>query len=116
MLPVLKKLKESFPNTDFLLVSTADKGWNYGGEWQTQKGVEPLVDVQYDMAQTQGMDFFNLYHAMGGNGQMTDWVNQKPSLANRDYTHVNGRGAKKIADYLYSAIINEYDAYRKAGS
>ncbi len=114
MEPVLKKLKKAFPQTDFLLISTADKGFNYGGEWKTQKGVEPLVDIQYEMAHGQGMDFYNLYHSMGGNGEMLKWVNDKPALANRDYTHVNWRGAKKIADYLFTAIINEYHAYDKS--
>ena len=113
MEPVLKKLKKAFPQTDFLVISTADKAFNYGGEWKTQRGVEPLVDIQYEMAHGQGMDFYNLYHSMGGNGGMIKWVNEKPALANRDYTHVNGRGAKKIADYLFTAIINEYHAYDK---
>ena len=113
MEPILKKLKADFPQTDFLLVSTADKGYRYGGEWQTQKGVEPLIDAQYDMASASQMDFFNLYHAMGGNGQMINWVNAKPSLANKDYTHVNSRGATAIAELIYTAIINEYNAYSK---
>lgn len=113
MEPILKKLKADFPETDFLLVSTADKGYRYGGEWQTQKGVEPLIDAQYDMASASQMDFFNLYHAMGGNGKMIEWVNAKPALANKDYTHVNGRGATAIADLIYTAIINEYNAHSK---
>ncbi len=115
MLPILQKLKKAFPQTSILLVSTADKGYKYAGAWRTQKGVEPLVDVQYDMANNAGLDFFNLYNAMGGENSMVKWATESPTLANKDYTHVNFRGAKKIADIIYNAIMKEFDDYQKHG-
>ena len=113
MQPTLQKLKNSFPQTSLLLISTADKGSRTNGEWHTQKGVQPLIDVQYSMANNTGIDFFNLYNAMGGEDAMVRWVNAEPSLAGRDYTHPNHNGAKKIAEYIYNAIMKEYKEYEK---
>jgi lysophospholipase L1-like esterase len=75
--------------------------------------VVPLIDVQYNMAKNIGADFFNLYNAMGGEDAIVRWVTSDPSLANRDYTHANHRGAKKFAELIYEAIMKEFKAYEK---
>jgi len=114
MQPILKKIKDAFPQTSILLVSTADKDFDYdGGAWRTEDGVEPLVDGQYDMAKATNIDFFNLYHAMGGENSLVNWVEGDTTYANKDYTHVNSRGGKRIANYLYSAIMNDYNDFEK---
>ena len=113
MIQVLMKIKKAFPQTSILIISTADKGYKYAGEWRTQKGVKPLTDVQYTLANDAGFDFFNLYNAMGGEGTMIKWVNENPSFANKDYTHANFRGAKKLADIIFNALIKEFDDYQK---
>ncbi|HMG82078.1 MAG TPA: hypothetical protein VK559_03505 [Ferruginibacter sp.] len=114
MQPILQKIKNAFPQTSILLVSTADKDYDYDGDaWQTEKGVEPLVDGQYAMARTTNIDFFNLYHAMGGANSLVNWVEGDTTYANKDYTHVNSRGGKRIATYLFNAIMNDYNDFEK---
>ena len=113
MQPTLQKIKNAFPETSILVISTADKGFSYNGSWHTAKGVVPLIDVQYNMAKNIGADFFNLYNAMGGEDAIVRWVTSDPSLANRDYTHANHRGAKKFAELIYEAIMKEFKAYEK---
>lgn len=110
---VLRKIRSAFPQTSILLISTADKGAKYDGKWMTEKGVLPLIETQYDLALKNNMDFFNLYNGMGGNNSMVDWAEQTPSLSNKDYTHVNIRGAKRIAEIIYSSIIKEFNNYLK---
>ncbi len=113
MLPVLKKIRAAFPETDILIISTADKGANYQGEWHTSKGVKPLIDVQYYMAQNTNSDFLNLYNAMGGEDAMVHWVEGDTTYANKDYTHVNFRGGKRLADIIFNSIIKEYYEFEK---
>jgi hypothetical protein len=36
------------------------------------------------------------------------WVEESPALANKDYTHVNPRGAHKIAGLLFDYLMKEY--------
>lgn len=113
MLPVLKKIRAAFPETDILIISTADKGFSYNGSWHTAKGVKPLIDIQYDMAQKTGADFLNLYQAMGGEDAIVDWVEGDTAYANKDYTHVNFRGGKRLADIILNAILKEYYDFEK---
>jgi hypothetical protein len=113
MQPVLQKMKNAFPQTSILLISTADKGFSYNGAWHTAKGVQPLVDAQYTMANNTGADFFNLFNAMGGQDAIVRWVKGDTALANKDYTHVNYRGAKKLAEIIFNAIMKEYQEYEK---
>lgn len=112
MTPILQKLKNSFPESSILMISTADKGASYNGDWKTAIGVEPLVQTQYNIACNVGIGFFNLYNAMGGEGTIVKWVNSDTTLANKDYTHPNGRGAKILASLIYKAIINEFSEYK----
>ena len=116
MQPTLQKIKNAFPQTSILVISTADKGSRYNGEWHTQKGVRPLIDVQYTMAGNAGADFFNLFNAMGGEDAIVRWVNAEPALANRDYTHANHNGAKKIGEMIYNAIMKEYKEYERSAA
>ena len=65
------------------------------------------------MAQEAGISFWNLYEAMGGRNSMKRWVEEKPRLANYDYTHPNYDGAKKIATLFYDYLLAEYSAFLK---
>jgi len=113
MQPTLQKIKNACPGTSLLLISTADKGFRYDGSWHTAKGVLPLIDAQYSMSKNTGADFFNLYNAMGGEDAIVRWANADPALANKDYTHANHRGAKKFAEFIFNAIMKEYQEYEK---
>ena len=111
MYPVLSKIKTALPGTSLLLVSTSDKGGSYNGEWKTAIGVEPLVETQYNLANKIGAGFFNLYHAMGGEGTIVNWVQGDTVLARKDYTHPNPKGAKVLAKLIYQSIMDEYNEY-----
>lgn len=113
---VLQKVKKAYGETSVLLISTADKGFNYGGTWHTAKGVEPLIDAQYNMAVNTPADFFNLYNAMGGEDAIVKWVTADPPLANKDYTHANHRGAKKFAEIIFDAMMKEFKLYEEKAS
>ena len=113
MEPVLQKIKNAFPGTSILLVSTADKGASYNGSWHTEKGVVPLIDAQYTMAKNVGIDFFNLYNAMGGEDAIIRWVSGDTTLARKDYTHPTNEGAKRLAQLIFNSIMKEYQEYEK---
>ncbi len=111
MLPIVRKLKGAFSSSDFVLVSTADRAFRYGGEYQSAVGIDSLIKVQALLAYEAGTSFYNQYETMGGKNSIVDWVKQKPSLANQDYIHPNHRGAAKLATYFYEAILKEYEKY-----
>jgi lysophospholipase L1-like esterase len=49
---------------------------------------------------------------MGGKNSMPVWVDQK--LAATDYIHFSPQGARKMATFLYAALINDYNRYLKS--
>ncbi|MGG7035520.1 MAG: SGNH/GDSL hydrolase family protein [Flavobacterium sp.] len=112
MTKTVNRLKECFPGVSILIVSTADKSTKYGTEMKTDSAVIPLTRAQKNYALQTQSGFVNLYTLMGGNGSMTRWVEEEPALANKDYTHFNFRGSKKIAHLLYNHLNKGYVKYK----
>jgi lysophospholipase L1-like esterase len=113
MARVVNHLKECFPGVAILIVSTADKSTKYDLEMKTDSAVVPLTRAQRKYAVNTGSGYVNLYTLMGGDGSMVRWVEEVPAMANKDYTHFNFRGAKKISDLIYNQINSGYEQYKK---
>lgn len=113
MLPIIKKMKNCFPESDFLLVSTADRAFRYGDEYHSAIGIDSLVKVQALLAYETGSSFYNQFESMGGTNSIVEWTAKKPSWANRDYVHPNFRGAEVLGQYFFQAILNDYEKYSR---
>ncbi|MFR9166651.1 MAG: GDSL-type esterase/lipase family protein [Dysgonomonas sp.] len=113
MTAVVEHLHSCFPNADILIVSVADKASKQDMEMKTDKAVIPLINAQRKYAQNTNSAFINLFNLMGGEDSMVKWVEDAPSLANKDYTHFNAAGAKKIASLIYDEIDRGYAKYKK---
>ena len=112
MTKTVNHLKECFPGVSILIVSTADKSTKYDLEMKTDSAVVPLTVAQKRYALKTESGFVNLYTLMGGDGSMVKWVEEDPAKANKDYTHFNHRGAKKIAGLLYEQLNQGYEKYK----
>ena len=112
MTKTVNHLKECFPGVSILIVSTADKSTKYDLEMKTDSAVVPLTVAQKRYALKTESGFVNLYTLMGGDGSMVKWVEEDPAKANKDYTHFNHRGAKKIAGLLYEQLNEGYEKYK----
>lgn len=112
MAQVTRHLKECFPTADILVISIADKATKVEMEMKTDRAVEPLIKAQRNYAEKTGAGFINLYHLMGGNGSMVKWVEKDPVLANKDYTHFNSSGSKKVAKLIFDEIEKGYKIYK----
>ncbi len=106
---VLYRLKKEFPNASFLIVGASDKAYkNPDGVMATNPGVPFLVETQRKLANEFGCAFWNLYQDMGGYNSMLGWVDGQTVFANKDYTHLNGAGAKRMANMLYNRLMENY--------
>lgn len=112
MTPVIEKFISTFPESDILLVSSADRAFRYNGEYQTAKGLPNLLETQAKLAYDHHLAFFNLFETMGGENSIVEWASQKPPLANKDYVHPNGKGADILGEKLFHAIMNDYHNYK----
>lgn len=113
MAGVVNHLQACFPNADILIISTGDRAVKTDMEMKTDKAVEPLVKQQKLYAENTRSGFINLYTLMGGRGSMVKWVEQTPSLANKDYTHFNPNGAKIVAKFIFDELEKGYFEYKK---
>ncbi len=113
MLANLRYMKAAFPDADFLMIGCSDRAVKIKGEYATLKGIEPLIETQKKLARQTGSGFLNLYEIMGGSGSMKAWVNADTSLANKDYTHFNHKGAAKAGKLIYGAIMADYKNWKK---
>ncbi|MDD3911182.1 MAG: hypothetical protein PHZ22_03230 [Bacteroidales bacterium] len=105
-LKTISYLKKCFPNTSILLLGVSDRGHRMeDGSIRTMPGIKLLLDTQNIMAKKSGIAFWNTFEAMGGEGSMVKMVENKPPLANLDYTHINYRGGKMIAKKLFNALM-----------
>ncbi|MGX7668157.1 hypothetical protein [Flavobacterium pedocola] len=110
---VVAHLKECFPGVAILIISTADKSTKYDLEMKTDSAVVPLTLAQKKYAVQSEAAYVNLYTLMGGDGSMVKWVEEAPASANKDYTHFNFRGAKRISAMIYNQIYGGYEQFKK---
>jgi len=105
---ILKKLA---PRASILFIGPSDMSVKVGTEYVTYPYLEELRDAIKKEVLSSGCAFFDMYDCMGGKNSMATWVDKK--LAASDYIHFSPQGARKIATLLYSALINDYNAYLK---
>jgi hypothetical protein len=111
IMPAVKKLKSSFSNADFIVISTADRAFRYDGEYKSAIGIDSLIKIQATIAYETGACFYNQFETMGGHNSIVQWADTTPSLANKDYVHPNHRGAAILAQYFFDALMKDYKKY-----
>ena len=105
------KLKKINPNALFLIIGPADMAMKDKTELITYPILEEVILALKNAAFETNSCFWDMYINMGGNNSIQKWVNEKPSLAARDYIHFTNRGAQKIADYFIEDFMNDYRNY-----
>ena len=110
IIPVVRRLQQAMPNTEFLLISTSDRAFRYGEQWQTARGINNLIKSQAEVAYGNGAAFFNMFKSMGGAGTIVRWADSSsPSLANKDYIHPNQRGAEILGNMFFDCFMKDYN-------
>lgn len=109
MQQAIEHLRTAYPQTSILVVSMPDRDQRTAAGIRTMKGVEALVAYQQILASNCQVAYFNLFEAMGGRESMKALVDR--GMANKDYTHLSFGGGRKIAHYIYDALIAGYNDY-----
>lgn len=105
-------VKAAAPNATFLFIGPADMGKSYNGVMGTWKGLPELNDSLRAMALRNGMAYWDMFHVMGGEGSMAQWVKHSPALAGPDYVHFTFTGAQEIGADLAKSFTTYYDFYK----
>lgn len=109
---VVSYLRKIFPEAAILVVSIADKATKYDTEMQTDSAVNYLLSAQKAYAKEEKTGFVNLFSLMGGEGSMIKWVEEEPQKANKDYTHFNHIGARKIAEMIFKELESGFEEFK----
>lgn len=112
MKKVINHFKHTFPHAGILIVSVGDREDKQNGQIHTIPAIPALVEQQQEMAITEKVAFWNLFEAMGGNGAIFRMAQATPAEAGKDYTHINRRGGKRIANKFYQALLHGYNLYK----
>ena len=112
MVRVVNRIREAMPGTSILIFGVGDRNFkNEDGDMVTKAGVINLVDAQRRIAQQTGVAFWNTYLGMGGRNSMGQFVNSTPALANKDYTHINYLGGRRIGLAFGQALVEAWPRY-----
>ncbi len=105
-------LKELMPQASIIVIGPSDMGV-YENSTYTSYPLLPVVRDELKAATfRQGGAYWDMMEAMGGQNSMEAWVNANPSLASKDYIHFNLKGASKVAQMFYNALIEDYNEYQ----
>lgn len=106
----IQNFRTAYPNAAILLVGASDRDEkNAAGHLQTLQGIKDLVKYQRKLAEEEGIAFWDLREAMGGECGIAKMRAQ--GLAQVDYTHINFKGGKFIAQMLHDVLVNGKENY-----
>lgn len=112
MIRVIRHFREAMPGVSILVLGPSDRAVKRQGRMQTDPSVTLITEALRRAAEASDAAFFSFYEAMGGQGSMVEWVEQRqPRLANLDYTHFNFAGARVAAFLLLDYLLRGYDEY-----
>ena len=113
MSKLISKLKEAFPETPIMLLSVSDRSKRQQGQYVTMPVIPLLIQAQEKIAFENKLLFWNLFDAMGGENSMAAFANSIPALANKDYTHLNFAGGRKVGLSFARSFVYEVENYEK---
>ena len=102
MVAVIRHLQTCYPYTDIILMGVGDRSRKVNGSFTTMQAVVALSGAQRMAARTAGVVFWDTFEAMGGQNGMLDYVAKKE--ANKDYTHINHKGGKRLAEEFVKSL------------
>lgn len=107
----VRHYQRCYPEASILIIGVADKGFKKGDVMISDPSVYRVSKVQYKVALKTGVAYWSLCGAMGGNGSMVTWADAEKPLANKDYTHLNFRGAEAVGIMVYDFLMEEKVKY-----
>jgi lysophospholipase L1-like esterase len=107
----LEYLKQISGGVPIIVIGVSDVARNGDNGIESYPNIEKIRDAQKSAAFAAHCVFWDMYEAMGGKNSIPSWVNAKPPLAQKDYTHLNPLGARIIGEMFYRTLIGEYNKY-----
>ncbi len=109
MSKVIARLKACYPNADILMLGVGDRGQKTGADVTSLPTVGAMTAAQRDCARKEGILFWDVRGAMGGENAIVDW--RRKGLVNADYIHLNHKGGAVLAEQFVKSLKLKIDEY-----
>uniref|UniRef100_Q01PX4 SGNH hydrolase-type esterase domain-containing protein n=1 Tax=Solibacter usitatus (strain Ellin6076) TaxID=234267 RepID=Q01PX4_SOLUE len=109
---VIARLRAAAPAASILVLGPADRWIVTRGRWQLVAGVDDIIAQQESVCKELGCAYWDTRERMGGAGTMRDW--QTAGLGQGDRVHFTAAGYHRLANVLYSDLMQLFEAYTKA--
>lgn len=106
----IRYIKSVNPDAAILVIGLADMSKKQAGGMQSYPYITNVRDVLKKATFDEGGTYWDMFEVMGGINSMPTWVNQ--GLAGKDYIHFTTKGAQKVSELFYEALMNDYNEYR----
>ncbi|HSK04636.1 MAG TPA: GDSL-type esterase/lipase family protein [Kofleriaceae bacterium] len=106
---LLDPVRKGRPDGACLVVSPTDTAEARDGSYRSRPVIPVLVEAQRKAAQAKGCAFYSTYDWMGGRGSAVKW--HRSGLLGGDLTHLSVKGANKVADGLYEALMTGFQRH-----
>jgi lysophospholipase L1-like esterase len=108
---ILAPIRKGRPDASCLVVSPTDQAEAKDGAYPSRPVMPVLVEAQRTAAKAAGCAFFSTYDWMGGKGSAAKWFAH--GLVGSDFQHLSQRGANKLGDAVFEALMAGYARYHK---
>lgn len=102
MTQAIERVKQCYPDADIIVMGIADRGMKQGTEVTSMPTCQAMVNTQRHMAAANGVHFYDLRSAQGGDNAIVEW--RRRGLVNADYIHINHQGGKELATEFFTAL------------
>lgn len=107
-----KHLSALAPQAQLLFVGPSDMVQSSLQGMRTHPYLRKFDTLARERLTAEGIAYWSMFEAMGGEGSMQRWVAASPRLATADYIHFTRQGAKEVATMLDEALMTAYRFYR----
>ena len=105
----LAPIRKGRPDGACMVVSPTDQAESKDGHYPSRAVMPVLVEAQRKAAHAVGCAFYSTYDWMGGKGSAAKWF--RKGLIGSDFQHLSSKGADKLADGVYDALMAGYQRY-----
>jgi lysophospholipase L1-like esterase len=103
---LITSLRENNPGAKFVLVTPSDA---FRKKIRVNPGITKIRELIIQYAAENGLAFWDMYRALGGDGSATAW--RKSELLRADGIHYTKDGYEYQGNLLYHALLKGYNSY-----
>jgi lysophospholipase L1-like esterase len=106
---LLEPVRKGRPDAACLVVSPTDSAESKDDAYRSRPVLPVLVEAQRRAAHAKGCAFYSTYDWMGGKGSAVKWY--RSGLLGGDFVHLSVKGANKVSDGVYDALVAGFQRY-----